>query len=197
MKSFIYGGLDSTINILTIILSATAIQLPNAHLVAVAVAATMGDAIGMGLGDYISYQSEQEYILMERGREEYEFEHMRDEEVEEMQALLRQVSYRAEESQRLTKLYSSNKTVFINLMMMTELGLVANNISPWQVGAVNFTSFLIAGALPLLPYILAVHADHGMLPWSALIGVGQLFGLGYLKGMVIASDSQVKRRSGL
>lgn len=71
IKSFIYGGLDGTINILTIILSAHAINLHNNILVAVALAATFGEAIGMGLGDYVSYQSEQEYIMMERHREEY------------------------------------------------------------------------------------------------------------------------------
>lgn len=82
-------------------------------------------------------------------------------------------------------------------MVMTGLRLVANNISPWQIGLVNFTSFLIAGALFLPPYILAINADHGMFHWSALIAVGQLFALEYLKGMIIAIDSQVKSKSGL
>jgi hypothetical protein len=42
LKSFIYGGLDGTINIITIILSANAINLRNNILVAVALAATFG-----------------------------------------------------------------------------------------------------------------------------------------------------------
>lgn len=151
----------------------------------------------MGLGDFISYKSEQQYVLTERQREEYEFDHMRDEEVKEMEGLLMEAGYGGEESERLTKLYSSNKGVFMDLMMMSELGLVANSVSAWQIGLVNFSSFLVAGALPLLPYMLAIHADHGMLFWSALIGVGQLFALGYLKGMIIATDNQVKGRSGL
>lgn len=143
----------------------------------------------MGLGDYVSYQSEQEYILSERQREEYELEHMRNEEVAEMVQLLRGLSYSQEESQKLTKLYLSNEKIFINLMMMTELGLVVNHVIAWQIGLVNFSSFLIAGIIPLIPYFLAIHADTDMLLWSAIIGIFQLFTLGYVKGMIIRGDS--------
>lgn len=114
-----------------------------------------------------------------------------------MLSLLRGMDYSGEESQRLTKLYSSNSKVFIDLMMMTELGLVADQVSAWQIGLVNFASFLIAGALPLLPYVVAIHADHGMLFWSAASGVVQLFGLGYVKGVIIGRDGEGKRQSGL
>jgi hypothetical protein len=57
---------------------------------------------------------------MERQREDYEFEHMRKEEAAEMVSLLRGMGFTGEESQRLTKLYSSNSKVFIDLMMMTD-----------------------------------------------------------------------------
>jgi VIT1/CCC1 family predicted Fe2+/Mn2+ transporter len=69
-------------------------------------------------------------------------------------------------------------------------------VNAWQIGLVNFSSFLIAGAL-LLPYIVAIHEDHGMLFWSAIIGVVQLFALSYVKGMIIARDGEGKRKSGL
>jgi vacuolar iron transporter family protein len=110
---------------------------------------------------------------------------MREEEVAEMIQSLQDLSYSKEESSRLAKLYSSSKENFINLMMMTELGLVVEHVSAWQIGLVNFTSFLLAGVIPLLPYILTYNSQSNVLIWSAIIGVLQLFALGYVKGVII------------
>lgn len=82
-------------------------------------------------------------------------------------------------------------------MMMTELGLVVNHVVAWKIGLVNFSSFLIAGVIPLIPYFLEIHSDVSMIFWSAIIGAIQLFTLGYVKGMIIRGDGEVKRRSGL
>jgi len=57
LKSFIYGGLDGTINILCIIVSSVSSQQSSYTILAVGIAATFGDAIGMGLGDYLSYKT--------------------------------------------------------------------------------------------------------------------------------------------
>jgi hypothetical protein len=35
-------------------------------IMAVGVAATIGDGLGMGLGDYLSFQAEQSYIISEK-----------------------------------------------------------------------------------------------------------------------------------
>jgi hypothetical protein len=69
LKSFIYGGLDGTINILVVIITAVFSNMSNSKIVAMAVAISIGDAIGMGLGDYLSYRSEQKFVLTERERE--------------------------------------------------------------------------------------------------------------------------------
>ena len=88
---------------------------------------TLGDAVCMGLGDYVSYKSQQQYVFSEREREEYEFQYKKQEELDEMVMLLGDFNYTPQDCRRLTDLYSTNKQVFINLMMLTELGLVTNN----------------------------------------------------------------------
>jgi VIT1/CCC1 family predicted Fe2+/Mn2+ transporter len=44
----------------------------------------VGDAIGMGLGDYLSAKSEIDFIKSEEEREHYEVEHLLDKEKKEI-----------------------------------------------------------------------------------------------------------------
>jgi len=54
LKSAVYGGLDSVINTLTIILGGIASNSAPSHILAIGVAALIGDGFGMGLGDFLS-----------------------------------------------------------------------------------------------------------------------------------------------
>lgn len=199
LKSFIYGGLDGTINILVVIITAVFSNMSNSKIVAMAVAISIGDAIGMGLGDYLSYRSEQKFVLTEREREQYEFEHMREEELAEMVALLREFGYDGQQGKRLTELYASKEETFINIMMLMELGLVVNHVEAWKIGCINFGSFLSVSLLPLLPFILSGPSSDSAVRLVVAVAVGgvQLFSLGYIKGEVIRAGDERKRESGV
>jgi VIT1/CCC1 family predicted Fe2+/Mn2+ transporter len=54
LKSAVYGGLDSVVNTLTIILGGIASNSTPSAILAVGIAALFGDGLGMGLGDYLS-----------------------------------------------------------------------------------------------------------------------------------------------
>jgi VIT1/CCC1 family predicted Fe2+/Mn2+ transporter len=83
IKSMVYGGLDGTINILVIIISGITSNTSPSKILAMGLAANVGDCLGMGLGDYLSLKSEQAYIQSEKDREYYECEHMMGEEIKE------------------------------------------------------------------------------------------------------------------
>lgn len=80
---------------------------------------------------------------------------------------------------------------------MIELGLVVNHVEAWQIGLVNFSSFFIAGLIPLIPYILTIHSDADMLICAIIIGILQLFTIGYVKATIIGGDAEAKYKSGI
>ena len=57
LKSAVYGGVDSVINILTVILGGVASNSLPSSILAIGIATLFGDGIGMGLGDYLSAKS--------------------------------------------------------------------------------------------------------------------------------------------
>jgi VIT1/CCC1 family predicted Fe2+/Mn2+ transporter len=58
LKSAVYGGLDSVINSLTIVLGGVGSNSQPFNILAIGIATIVGDAFGMGLGDYLSAKSE-------------------------------------------------------------------------------------------------------------------------------------------
>lgn len=57
----------------------------------------------------------------------------------------------------LSDLISSNNTVFANLMMLEELGLVVKDSNPMINGIVNSVAFMTLGFLPLIPYFISFY----------------------------------------
>jgi hypothetical protein len=67
----VYGGLDGCINTLIIILSGISSDNAANKILGFCASAIVGDAIGMGLGDYLSAMAEIKYIKSEEARELY------------------------------------------------------------------------------------------------------------------------------
>ena len=54
---------------------------------------------------------------------------------------------------------------------------------PWKHGLATLVSFVVAGTLPLLPYMMPVQADRRLF-WSVLVTMLSLFGVGVARAVV-------------
>lgn len=61
----VYGGVDGGTNTLIVILSAFSSGVSASRILALTISICVGDAIGMGLGDYLSAKSEIDFIKTE------------------------------------------------------------------------------------------------------------------------------------
>ena len=84
VKNIIYGGLDGIITTFSIIAAAVGANLEMKTIIAMGVANLIADGLSMGLGDYLSSHFENKYINSEKEKEEYEYIHNRDYEIEEL-----------------------------------------------------------------------------------------------------------------
>jgi len=58
LKSAVYGGMDSLINSLSVVVGGVGSNTDSFHILAVGISVVIGDGIGMALGDYLSSKSE-------------------------------------------------------------------------------------------------------------------------------------------
>jgi VIT1/CCC1 family predicted Fe2+/Mn2+ transporter len=72
---------------------------------------------------------------------------------------------------------------------------VVDDSSPFWGGVVTFFAFAIFGLLPLIPYIIGAGFGHDNQTqytfWAIIIGVIELFSLGYAKAVLVGLNKYI------
>lgn len=163
IKAMVFGGLDGIITTFAVVASASGANLSSGIVIIMGFSNLIADGISMGFGEYVSMQSEKEYVQSERNREEWEYDCNKDDEVTEMIDIYKEKGFTDDEASAILKTMASHKDFFIDHMMVQELGMMPNDPddSPVKSGFIMFCSFLIFGLIPLLSYLVLSTIDFG------------------------------------
>lgn len=161
LREIVYGGNDGIVTTFAVVAGfsgANLAQLNGLGYVTVllfGLANLFADASSMGLGNLLSMRAEQDSFKQEREKEMHEIEHNTEIEKRETEQLLMSKGFTQAQSNALVKIYSTNKDYWADFMMRYELEMSdPTNENPLLTGSVTFISFIIFGAIPLLPYFL-------------------------------------------
>ncbi|MEK6876723.1 MAG: VIT1/CCC1 transporter family protein [Nanoarchaeota archaeon] len=152
---FVYGAIDGSVTTFAVVSGVAGAALSANIVIILGLANLFADGFSMAIGNYLSSKSDIEFIQRERKREEWEIEHYPKGEVEEIRQIYREKGFRGKDLERAVKIITSNKDVWTDTMMKSELRLIEDQISPLKKGAVTFISFLLIGSVPLMPYFLS------------------------------------------
>lgn len=187
VKSIIYGGLDGSITTFAVVAGVEGASLSMGIVLILGMANLIADGLSMAIGDYLSTRSEQEYACAERAREQWEVEHYPDGERRELEELYMAKGMDAADARTVVGLIAKNKKVWVDVMMVEELGIVQNEESPLKNALATFTAFALFGAVPLVTPLAAIlfPALRGSTFWSSCVLTAlTLFALGALKTRV-------------
>lgn len=165
IKSIVYGGLDGIITTFAVVASIAGAGLGVGVVIIMGFASLFADGISMGMGDFLSSKAENDYTNEERKRESWECEHYIEGEINEMVELYVGKGMSEEDASQVVGIMSKYRDIFIDTMMVEELGLMAvdPSDSPLKNGFVTLASFLIFGCVPMVSYVVAVaiNPNHG------------------------------------
>jgi len=189
IKCIVFGGMDGIITTFAVVAGANGGGLSTAAILIMGFSNVFADALSMGVGEALSTKSENEYILLEKKREEWELENNPEGEIEEMVDLYVEKGMARDDAQLCIEKMAKYPKFFVNVMMVEELELQVpdEDENPWIEGAYMFGSFVFFGTIPLLAYI--IFASMGMTQEflfaiaCCITGVA-LFGLGVGKSRV-------------
>lgn len=85
------------------------------------------DGISMGMGDFLSSRAEAQFEKAERKREEWECDNYLEGEKREMIELYQKKGLDDEDAKALVDIISKNKKIFVDFMMVEELGIIPSN----------------------------------------------------------------------
>lgn len=155
IKSLVYGGMDGIITTFAVVAGVVGASLSSSVVLILGIANLLADGFSMAVGDFLSTKAEIEYKNHERLREAWEVENYPQGEKKELIELYMDKGLSKEDSEQITDILSKNKKVWVDVMMVEELGLIEEDESPLKNALVTFLSFAFFGFIPILAYLLA------------------------------------------
>jgi VIT1/CCC1 family predicted Fe2+/Mn2+ transporter len=192
LRDVILGGQDGLVNVLGIVLGATAAGAQSRILIATALAATFAEAISMGAVAYTSSLAERDHYLSELEREKLEMQTIPDEERREIHAIYREKGFDGPLLEQIVDHITSDPEIWLKTMMSEELHLEeVNTRDVLRTSVIVTIAAIIGGLIPLAPFIVV--PDSAI--WVAVVlSAIALFAVGAYKAKSLVGDW---RKSGL
>lgn len=180
LKDSVYAANDGIVTTFAVVAGVVGASLNPFTILALGFANLLADGFSMASGNYLGTRSESDQYARARTRAERELQGGAEEARADAAGFLREKGYGDEQASHMADLMVANPTFFLDIMVYARLGIDASTTAKAVRGAVvTFVSFVIAGSIPLLPYVLLddFSVEHNFILASLLTGVA-LFGVG-------------------
>ena len=161
-KEVIYGGIDGIITTFAVVagFSGAALsheattQLSFLVVLLFGLANLFADAASMGLGNFLSVRSEKDLYNAARRKEVGRIRSNPNEELNTTVHLMTENGFSEQDSKTLASIYQKNEDYWADFMMTHAQDMSdPRGENPVMTGTATFLSFLVFGAIPLLPFI--------------------------------------------
>jgi VIT1/CCC1 family predicted Fe2+/Mn2+ transporter len=137
----------------------------------------------MAAGNYSATRTEHQELDHVRAIEERHIRQFPEGEIEEVRQILVNKGYVADELDRMTAAITSDHARWIEFMIAEEYGLAQNVRSPMKAAWTTFVSFVLFGAVPLVPFVFGLPSAFAI---SLAVTLIVFFVIGSLKSRVLA-----------
>ncbi|HYF66969.1 MAG TPA: VIT1/CCC1 transporter family protein [Ohtaekwangia sp.] len=189
LPEMVYGSIDGIVTTFAVVAGAAGANLTINIVLILGMANLFADGLSMSIGSYLAKKAEQDNYKKHQRVEEWEIENLPDVERREIEDIYRSKGFEGKELDMVVHRITSNKKVWLETMMKDELGLTLDVKSPLKAGFSTFLSFVVAGAVPLIAYILTFTGNISLDPFviSSMVTALTFILIGYLKTYVTQS----------
>ena len=178
LRDWVYGGIDGTVTTFAIMAGVVGASLSTNVVVILGIANLLADGFSMAAANYTGTKAERDEYQQLRHMEERHVELAPEGEREEIRQIFRAKGFEGEALEAAVGVITDHRERWIDTMMAEEHGMPAVLRSPLKAGIVTFVSFVLCGAVPLLPYAFLLPKPE--LPSAVMAGI-TFFAIGSLR----------------
>lgn len=178
LRDMIYGAIDGTVTTFAIVAGVEGAGLPRSIIIALGLANIIADGFSMAASNYSGTKAELDDRMRIIANEERHIAQYPEGEMEELRQILENRGLSGPVLHQATATIARDKSKWLDMMLTDEYGLTRTPPAPLRAALATFAAFLLAGSVPLLPFILNV--PHPFLTSSVvtmltffLIGTGK------------------------
>lgn len=178
LRDAVYGAVDGAVTTFAIVAGVAGAGLSPFVVVALGVANVLADGFSMAAANYSGTKAELENISRIREIEERHIQDYPEGEKLEVREILSRKGLSGDVLNQATDAITQDRANWIALMMDGEYGLGGVDPHPLKSATTTFLAFLVAGVIPLLPFVLGFENAFII---SATMTMANFFGIGALK----------------
>lgn len=178
LRDTVYGAIDGSVTTFAIVAGVAGAGLSPFIIVVLGLANVLADGFSMAAAAFSGNKAEQDNYRRIRMIEESHIKSNPRGEWREVREILAQKGLTDRILDEATDAITKDKERWINLMMEGEYGLGGIEPNPLRAAIATFISFLVAGMVPLLPFIFKLDGAFSISAWMTM---ASFFVIGALK----------------
>jgi vacuolar iron transporter family protein len=183
LANIILGGQDGLVNVMGIVLGVASATSDKYIVLVAGLVATFAESISMAAVAYTSTRAEQDHYRSELAQEKWEVDHLPEVETEEIRLIYMRKGFRGKELEGLVKSITSNRDLWLSVMMTEELGMTPiESQNPNRAAVIVGISALVGSFIPLAPFLFLPVSESIII--SLILGTLVLFAVGAYKAKV-------------
>jgi vacuolar iron transporter family protein len=168
LRPIVFGANDGLVSNLALVMGVAGANPEPGIIVLAGIAGLLAGAFSMGVGEYISVQSQRELLDYQVAFQRKQLREAPEQERRILARIYTERGFSPEVADRFAAEVFNDDDHAVRLLIFEEVGLDARSIgSPFAAAGGSFVAFTIGAFIPLLPYLLAT----GSLAFSASLGV--------------------------
>lgn len=152
----VYGAIDGTVTTFAVVSGAIGADLSPRVVLILGAANLLADGFSMAAGNFSATKSAADQAEKLRAQELRHIRLDKEGETREVREIFRAKGFAGEPLETLTRLITSRRDVWVDLMLAEEYGIGAASRSALRAAGFTFLAFVVAGLIPLSPFLLGI-----------------------------------------
>jgi vacuolar iron transporter family protein len=158
LRDWVYGGIDGAVTTFAVVAGVVGAELSNRVVLILGIANLVADGFSMAASNYSGTKTEHEEQAHLRAIEERHIDAVPEGEREEVRQIFRAKGFAGRDLERAVDVITADRERWVDTMLAEEYGLPKAVRSPLMAAASTFASFVLCGAVPLLPFLVGARA---------------------------------------
>lgn len=183
LPDYVYGAIDGIVTTFAVVAGAAGATLRPAVVIILGVANLIADGFSMAISNYLASRTEQQQQDQARTEEERHLREIPEGEREEIRQIFAAKGFQGDDLSRVVEVITADDKLWIDTMMVEELGLAPEVRSPVRAALATFGAFVVAGFVPLAVFVFEGVAGNtaDLFPISAAMTALTFFGVGAVR----------------
>jgi Uncharacterized membrane protein len=153
LRDWIYGGIDGSVTTFAVVSGVSGARLSAWIILVMGFANLFADGFSMAASNFLGTRAEHEDLKRLEAVENRHIDLEPEGEREEVRQIFEQKGFSGDDLLRIVELVTSDRKRWVQTMLTEEYGLPYAVRSAWVAALSTFSSFLICGIVPLIPFV--------------------------------------------